>query len=161
MFGAWDGPEIAAFWFALGAFILSLGSVFYTGAAHRREVRRERERQRPDVDVRFGKWVKEPIVAVLVIENLGGRSISQATVKAARGDPKLVGFSVLETHYRSREHTFRNLEPGVPQTVNFVNLDKAASDKGVVKFLVNFRLGDDAWEKLCEAKLPPPAPAVF
>jgi hypothetical protein len=45
--------------------------------------------------------------------------------------------------------------------VNFVDLDKAASDTRTVNFLVNFRLGDDAWEKLCEAKLPPPAPTVL
>jgi hypothetical protein len=161
MFGTWDGPDIAAFWFALGAFILSLGSVIFTGAAHRREVRRERERRRPDVHIRFGKWVKEPIVAVLVIENPGGRSISQVTVKAVRGDPKLVGFAVEETKERSREHTFRDLEPGVPQTVKFVEIDKAASDKGVVKFLANFRHDDDAWEKLYEARLPPPGPMVL
>jgi hypothetical protein len=161
MFGTWEGPDIAAFWFALGAFILSLGSVIFTGAAHQREVRRERERQRPDVNVHFGKWVKEPIVAVLVIENLGGKRINQAIVKAARGDPKLVGFAEDETTERSHAHSFRELEPGVPQSVHFVNIDKAVSDKGVVKFLVNFRHDDDAWEKLCEARLPPPGPVVL
>ena len=143
---------------ALAVSVISAG---YTRAAHRREVRRERERQRPDVDMRFGKWVKEPIVAVLVIENLGGRRLSQVTIQAARGDPKLVGFAEDETKERDREHTFRDLEPGVPQTVHFVNIDKAASEEGVVKFLVNFRHGDDAWEDLRNAKLPPPAPVIW
>jgi hypothetical protein len=94
----------------------------------------------------------------LVIENLGGRSISQATVKSARGEPPLVGFAADETNIRSQEHTFRDLEPGVPQTVNFVKIDRV---EDVVKFLVNFRHGDDAWEKLYEAKLPMPGPRIW
>jgi hypothetical protein len=81
-------------------------------------------------------------------------------IKAARGDPKLVGFAADETEERSQEHTFRDLEPGIPQTVNFVDIDGAASDKGAVKFVVNFRHGDDAWEELRNAKLPPPKPKI-
>ncbi|HMG31171.1 MAG TPA: VOC family protein, partial [Jiangellaceae bacterium] len=53
MFGAWEGQEIAAFWFAVGAFILSLVAVGYTHAAYRRGQRRERERRRPALVARF------------------------------------------------------------------------------------------------------------
>jgi hypothetical protein len=148
----WEGAV------ALLALAVSGVSVAYTRAAHRREVRRERERQRPDVDVRFGEWVKEPVVAVLVVENLGGRRLSQVTIRA-RGDPKLVGFAADETKERSHEHTFRDLEPGVPRAVNFVDIDGA--EKLVVKFLLDFRHEDDAWEKLYEAKLPPPSPMIY
>jgi hypothetical protein len=151
----WEGAA------ALLALAVSGISAGYTRAAHRREVRRERERQRPDVDVRFGKWVREPVVAVLVVENFGGRRLRQVTINAARGDPRLVGFAADETQERSHEHTFRDLEPGVPQTVNFVDIDRAASEKRVVKFLLDFRHDGDAWEKLYEAKLPPPGPVVL
>ena len=152
----WEGVA------ALVALAVSLLSAWYTRAAHQREVRRERERQRPEVDVRFGSWVKEPIVAVLTIENLGGKRIDQATIKAARGDDlKLVGFAADETTERSREHTFRDLEPGVPQTVHFVDVDDASVDAQTVKFLINFRNDDDAWGKLCDAELPPQRPAIY
>ena len=67
MFGTWDGTDIAAFWFAFAAFVLSGWSVWFTWAAHRREQRRELERNRPVIDARFDKWLSEPICRVPVL----------------------------------------------------------------------------------------------
>jgi hypothetical protein len=112
MFGAWEAPDIASFWFALGAFVLSVIALGFTYAAHRREVWRERERPRPPVTARFDKWLSEPLVALFTLENHGAVVVDRAVVRVVTGDANLVGFAENESsHPRLREYDFRPVEP--------------------------------------------------
>jgi hypothetical protein len=157
MFGTWEGPDIAAFWFAFAAFILSICSAGFTWAAHHRERRRELERNRPEIDARFDKWLSEPIVALFRMENLGGVPVDQTTVKVVTGDPKLVGFALNEhAQPRLRAYAFGRLEPGVPVITEFVTLDK----EHPVTLVATFRSGRDKWTKQYRVDLPKQGPPV-
>jgi hypothetical protein len=159
MLGAWDGPDIASFWFAVGAFVLSVMALGFTYAAHRREVRRERERQRPPVAARFDKWLSEPLVALFTLENHGAVVVDRAIVKVVTGDAKLVGFAETESsHPRLREWDFGRLSPGEPVSAEFVTLEKAAHDSRSEVFVIAFQRDKDEWSEQYHVELPRPGP---
>jgi hypothetical protein len=155
MFGSWEGPEIATFWIALVALAASCWSVWYTRAAHQREERRERERQRPPVAARFDKWLSEPLVALFTLENRGAVVVDRAIVRVVTGDAKLVGFAENESsHLRLREWDFGRLSPGEPVSAEFVTLEKAAHDSRSEVFVVAFQRDKDTWSEQYRIELP-------
>lgn len=160
MFGAWEGQEIAAFWFAVGAFILSLVAVGYTHAAYRRGQRRERERRRPALVARFDKWLSEPLVALFALENRGAIVVESAVVKVLSGYSPLVGYAHDKTQVRAREHDFGRLGPGDVVSAEFVLVGTAALDEPSVRFLATFVTSDDKWDELLNVALPSPGPMV-
>jgi hypothetical protein len=93
------------------------------------EAKRELERLRPVFEVRFNKWVKEPIAAVFTIENRGGTPVDRVTARVVViGEKEHVGFADVlpevepESAPRRLDHTFQQLAPGTPQTATFVSL---------------------------------------
>jgi hypothetical protein len=159
MFGAWEAPDIASFWFALGAFVLSVIALGFTYAAHRREVWRERERPRPPVTARFDKWLSEPLVALFTLENHGAVVVDRAVVRVVTGDANLVGFAENESsHPRLREYDFGRLSPGEPVSAEFVTLEKAAHDSRSEAFVIAFERDKDKWSEQYRVDLPPRSP---
>jgi hypothetical protein len=162
MFGSWEGPEIATFWIALVALGASCWSVWYTRAAHRREERRERERERPPVVARFDKWLSEPLVALFTLENHGAVVVDRAIVKVVTGDAELVGFAENESSRpRLREWDFGRLSPGHPVSAEFVTLEKAAHDSWSEVFVIAFQRDKDKWSEQYRVELPEPRPRIF
>lgn len=152
--------EIATFWIAIGAALLSLASAGYT----RREARaaegalslerqREVERGRPDVDVHFEKWIQVPLTAELTIENRSAGVIDRAVVVILTLGPTQAGFTEDQERLR-RDYTFRELAVGVPQRATFMTVDMDSLDDPKVKFLVTFQNGTDEWTKQYEVDLP-------
>jgi hypothetical protein len=159
MLGTWGGPDIASFWFAVAAFVLSVIALGFTYAAHRREVRPARERQRPPVVARFDKWLSEPLVALFTLENHGAVGVDRAVVKVVTGDAKLVGFAENEaSHPRLREWDFGRLSPGEPVSAEFVTLEKAAHDSRSEVFVIAFQRDKDKWSEQYRVELPRPGP---
>ena len=55
---------------------------------------------------------------------------------------------------RQRTHEFGRLNPGEPETVEYITVDPKHYEP-TVKFLATFCIGEDEWNKLYSVDLPP------
>lgn len=166
MFSAWEGPEIATFWLAIAAILISSASVWYTRRQSRAaegalklEKQREVERTRPQTRLSFSGWITEPVMATFILENRGTRTVDHAQIRVLTGDDetRLVGFGD-DTELADREREFGPLEPGVPMKTTFLIAEDVDN---VVVVLATYTVDADRWTERAEVELPRPGPAVF
>lgn len=117
------------------------------------EQERAHEEWRPDVRLRFRRWISDNVVAELVITSHSAEPVAAVTVELI-GGRTTSGFG--DAKPPERVHTITDLEPGVAVPVEFTSQDRRGWPKGMVSFRVTASDGERPWRSQIEhAKLPP------